>query len=65
MKQLVLAVVALTLVSSPAFAAKHCVDKNKQEVTVSGATAKAKAAACKAAGGSWVTVTKASAAKAK
>jgi len=55
MKQLVLAVVALTLVSSPAFAAKHCVDKDKHEVSVSGSTSKEKAASCKAAGGKWVT----------
>ena len=55
MKQLLFAVVALTLVSSPAFAAKHCVDKNKNEVSVSGSTSKEKAAQCKAAGGKWVT----------
>ena len=63
MKQLVLVAVALTLISSPAFAAKHCVDKNKNEVAVSGATAKAKAASCKASGGKWVTAKKVSAAK--
>ena len=63
MKQFALVVLALTMVSSPAFAAKHCIDKNKAEVSVSGSTAKARAASCKAAGGKWVTVKKASAAK--
>jgi hypothetical protein len=63
MKQLALVVVALTLVSSPAFAAKHCIGKNKAELSVSGNTNKARAASCKAAGGKWVTVKKASAAK--
>ena len=59
MKQIVLVVVGLALVSSPAFAAKHCVDKNKSEVSVSGKTAKARAAQCKAAGGRWMTIKKA------
>ena len=63
MKHLALVVVALTLVASPAFAAKHCVDKNKAEVSVTGKTAKARAAQCKASGGKWVTIKKATAAK--
>ena len=58
MKHLVFAVVGLTLVSSPAFAAKHCVDKEKHEISVSG-TNKARAAQCKAAGGKWVAIKKA------
>jgi hypothetical protein len=58
MKHLMLAVVGLTLVSSPAFAAKHCVDKEKHEISVSG-TNKARAAQCKAAGGKWVAIKKA------
>jgi hypothetical protein len=57
MKQIVF-VVGLALVSSPAFAAKHCVDQNKNEVSVTGKTAKARAAACKAAGGKWVAAAK-------
>ena len=63
MKQIAFVVVGLALVSSPAFAAKHCVGKDKAEISVTGTTAKAKAASCKAAGGKWVTVKKASAAK--
>jgi hypothetical protein len=55
MKYLMLVVVGLTLVSSPAFAAKtarHCVDKDKKEISLTG-TGK-KSAQCKAAGGKWV-----------
>jgi methylmalonyl-CoA mutase cobalamin-binding subunit len=62
MKHLMFAVVGLTLVSSPAFAAKHCVDKDKHEISVSG-TSKARASQCKAAGGKWVTAKKASTTK--
>ena len=58
MKHLMFAIVGLMLVSSPAFAAKHCVDKDKHEISVSG-TNKARAAQCKAAGGKWVTMKKA------
>ena len=50
-------VLGLTLMSSPAFAAKtprHCVDKNKQEITVTAAAGTTLAAQCKAAGGKWV-----------
>ena len=56
LKQFLLAVVALALVSTPAFAkgaARHCVDKDKKEISVSGVGKQAKAA-CKAAGGKWV-----------
>jgi hypothetical protein len=63
MKRILLVVFGLTLASSPAFAAKHCVDQNKNEVSVSGKTTKARAAQCKAAGGKWVTAKKASAHK--
>jgi hypothetical protein len=57
-KKLMLVVVALTLVSSPAFAkaARHCVDKDKKVISVTGAPGKSAAAACKAAGGKWVKV---------
>jgi hypothetical protein len=58
MKRLMFAVVGLTLVSSPVFAAKHCVDKDKHEISVSGKS-KARATQCKAAGGKWVTMKKA------
>ena len=56
MKKLMVVVVGLTLMSSPAFAktARHCVDKNKKEVSVTSAPGKSAAAACKAAGGKWV-----------
>jgi hypothetical protein len=55
MKYLMLVVVALTLVSSPAFAAKtkhHCVDKDNKEISLTGADGKK--AQCKAAGGKWL-----------
>ena len=55
MKYFMLVVVALTLVSSPVFAAKkthHCVDKDKKEISLTGANGKK--AQCKAAGGTWV-----------
>jgi hypothetical protein len=55
-------VLGLTLLSSPAFAAKaarHCVDKANKEIALSG-TAKTPAAQCKAAGGKWVKVKAAS-----
>jgi hypothetical protein len=55
MKYLMLVVVGLTLVSSPAFGAKttrHCVDKDKKEISLTGVGGKK--AQCKAAGGNWV-----------
>jgi hypothetical protein len=55
MKYFMLVVVAFTLVSSPAFAAKttrHCVDKDKKEISLTGVGGKK--AQCKAAGGRWV-----------
>ena len=56
-KTLMLAIVAVTLMASPSFAktkvARHCVDKNKKEITLSTKSTKA---ACKAAGGTWVKV---------
>jgi hypothetical protein len=55
MKYFMLVVIALTLVSSPAFAAKsrrHCVDKDNKEITLTGVDGKK--AQCKAAGGKWV-----------
>jgi hypothetical protein len=61
-KNLMLILVGLTLVSSPAFAAKtarHCVDKDKKEIALSG-VGKKPAAQCKAAGGKWVRVKAAS-----
>jgi hypothetical protein len=57
MKYLMLIVIGLTLVSSPAFAAKaerHCVDKGNKEISVAGVAGKTPAAQCKAAGGRWV-----------
>ena len=56
MKKLMLVVVGLSLVSSPAFAkaARHCVGKDKREISVTGAPGKSPAAACRAAGGKWV-----------
>jgi hypothetical protein len=57
MRHLLLVVVGLTLVSSPAFAAKttrHCVDKDKKEISLTGAAGKTRAAQCKATGGKWV-----------
>ena len=61
MKTLMLAVIGLTLVSSPAFAKgkKHCV-KDSKEISVAG-KGKARAAACTAAGGKWVKVNPATA----
>jgi hypothetical protein len=63
MKHLMLGVVGLTLLSSPAFAAKHCVGKDGQEITVAIGTAKARAKECKAAGGKWLKMKKSTAAK--
>ena len=60
MKRMLLVVFGLTLASSPAFAARHCVDQNKNEVSVSGKTSKARAAQCKASGGKWVSIKKVS-----
>ena len=58
MKYLMLIVIGLTLVSSPAFAAKaatrHCVDKGNKEISLAGVAGKTPAAQCKAAGGKWV-----------
>jgi hypothetical protein len=57
MKYLMLIVVGLTLVSSPAFAAKaarHCVDKANKEISLTGVAGKTPAAQCKTAGGKWV-----------
>jgi hypothetical protein len=57
MKYFMPIVLGLTLMSSPAFAAKtarHCVDKNKQEITLTAAAGTTLAAQCKAAGGKWV-----------
>ena len=59
MKYLVPAALGLTLMASPALAAKtarHCVDKNKQEITLTAAAGKTLAAQCKVAGGKWVKV---------
>jgi hypothetical protein len=59
MKYLMLIVVGLTLVSSPAFAAKatrHCVDKSNKEISLAGVAGKTPAAQCKTAGGKWVKV---------
>ena len=64
MKHLMLAVVALTVVASPAFAAKvtrHCVDKDKKEISLTGVAGKTPAAQCKTAGGKWVKTKAASA----
>jgi hypothetical protein len=50
-------VIGLTLLSSPAFAAKasrHCVDKDKKEISLTAVPGKTLAAQCKAAGGKWV-----------
>jgi hypothetical protein len=60
MKHLMFVVVGLTLVSSPAFAAKaahHCVDKDSKEISLSGVAGKTPAAQCKTAHGKWVKVT--------
>ena len=62
MKHLMLAVVGLTLVSSPVFAASHCVGKDGQEISVASGSGK-KAARCKAAGGRWRKIKKHTAAK--
>jgi hypothetical protein len=58
MKQLMLVAVGLTLVSSPVFAkaARHCVDKDKKEISVAAAPGKSPAAACRAAGGKWAKI---------
>jgi hypothetical protein len=60
MKHLMLLVVGLTLVSSPAFAAaktvRHCVDKDNKEITLAGVAGKTPVAQCKTAGGKWVRV---------
>jgi len=68
MKHLMLVVVGLTLVSSPAFAAKttrHCVDKDKKEISLAGVAGKTPAAQCKTAGGKWVKTKAASATTSK
>jgi hypothetical protein len=54
-KKLLVVVVGLTLVASPAFAkgGRHCVGKDKKEISVTG-VGKSAGAACKAAGGKWV-----------
>jgi len=58
MKTLMMVVMGLTLVASPAFAKKprHCVDKDKKEIAVTSAPGQSAAKACKAAGGMWVKV---------
>jgi hypothetical protein len=59
MKHLMFVVVGLTLVSSPAFAAKaarHCVDKDNKEISLVGVAGKTPAAQCKTARGKWVKV---------
>ena len=57
MKHLMLVVVGLTLLSGPAFAAakatRHCVGKDKKEISLTGVAGKTPAAQCKAAGGKW------------
>jgi hypothetical protein len=56
-KYLLVAVVGLTLASSPAFAAKaahHCVDKDGKDISLTGIAGKTPAAQCKAAHGKWV-----------
>ena len=53
MKHRMFDVVALTLMSSPAFAAKHCVGKDGQEISVASGGKKTQAKECKAAGGKW------------
>ena len=63
MKHLMFVVVGLTLVSSPAFAAKaarHCVDKDNKEISLGGVAGKTPAAQCKTAHGKWVKVAAAS-----
>jgi hypothetical protein len=57
MKHLMFAVLGLALLSSPAFAASHCVGKDGQEISVPSGAGK-KAARCKAAGGKWRKVRK-------
>jgi opacity protein-like surface antigen len=59
MKTVMIVALGLTLLSSPAFAAKaarHCVDKDNKEISVTAAAGKTLAAQCKAAGGKWVKV---------
>jgi hypothetical protein len=59
MKYLMLVVVGLALASSPAFAAKaarHCVDKDNKEISLTGFAGKTPTAQCKAAHGKWVRV---------
>ena len=59
MRNSMLALIALTLLSTPLFAAKpsrHCIDKDKHEISVTAAPGKTLAAQCKAAGGKWVRV---------
>jgi hypothetical protein len=53
MKHLMFAILGLTLISSPAFAAKHCVGKDGREISVAKGTAKARANECRANGGRW------------
>jgi opacity protein-like surface antigen len=64
MKHLMLAVVGFTLLASPAFAAKHCVDKDKKEISLpAAAEGQKRAVQCKAAGGKWVKMKKTSVTK--
>jgi hypothetical protein len=68
MKHFMMLVLGLTLVSSPAFAAKaarHCVDKDNKEISVTAAPGKTLAAQCKAAGGKWVRTKAATTTKSK
>jgi hypothetical protein len=49
----------LTLLASPAFAAKtahHCVDKNNKEIALTNVAGSTRSAQCKAAGGKWMRV---------
>jgi hypothetical protein len=49
----------LTLLASPAFAAKaahHCVDKNNKEIALTNVAGSTPSAECKAAGGKWMRV---------
>jgi hypothetical protein len=68
MKHLMVVALGLTLVSSPAFAAtaaKHCVGKDGTEISLAGAKGKTPSAQCKAAGGKWLKMKKASTAPKK
>jgi 3-hydroxyisobutyrate dehydrogenase-like beta-hydroxyacid dehydrogenase len=63
MKHLIVGLVGLTLMASPAFAAKHCVDKSGHEIRVSPAKGKKAAAQCRANGGTWKKVPRTTAKK--